>query len=274
MTFQIKKDGVALMNARTNNVSIARETLDIIKNKHYTSPNGKTIDLSESLDAALTGTKLYKDDAILVSNIQLFPTIEVINEKTGQAAKRLADKNAVALNFANGCNQGGGFLGGARAQEEDLCRCSGLYPCLKSKPMFYNDNIRTDDRYYTDNIIYSPKVPFFRDDNYTLLEEPFTLSIITAPAPNMYGMKIDEELLYTTIRRRAHKILQVAATNGHKNLILGAWGCGAFCNPPKMVAGIFKEVLKEVPVFEYVCFAVYDTREGQPIYKTFQETFQ
>lgn len=270
----IKKDGIALMNARTHNVAIARETLDIIKKKQYTTPSGKAIDISASLDTSLAGTTLYKEPLPARLLSISFPTIEVINEKTGRAAQRLANKNVVALNFANACNQGGGFLGGAKAQEEDLCRCSGLYPCLKSKPQFYNDNIRKDDRYYTDNILYSPKVPFFRGDDNVLLEEPFTASIITAPAPNMWGMKIDEKLLYTTIRRRAYKVLQVAAENGHKTLILGAWGCGAFSNDPKMVANIFKGVLKEVPVFEYVCFAVYDTREGQPIYQVFKEVFQ
>src|SRR5271157_2522887 len=221
----IKRDGVELMNKRTKNVSLARETLDIIKQKHYTV-NGKVIDLAASLDAAMQGTVLYKDPIISVhSDIFLIPTIEVINETTAQAGQRLADHNAVALNFASARNQGGGFLGGAQAQEEDLCRCSGLYPCLKSKPMFYNDNIMCDDRYYTDNIIYSPRVPFFRDEKNAFLETPFTLSIITAPAPNMYGMTIDEELLHTTIHRRALKVLQVAEAQGHKTIILGAWGC-------------------------------------------------
>jgi uncharacterized protein (TIGR02452 family) len=45
------------------------------------------------------------------------------------------------------------------AQEEDLARCSGLYSCLQSKPLYYNANILKDDSLYTDGMIYSPNVP-------------------------------------------------------------------------------------------------------------------
>ena len=270
----IKRDGIELMNKRSNNVSLARETLEIIKQKHYTAPSGQTIDLSESLDAALKGTVLYNEPLPARLLSVRMPIIEVVNETTAQVARRLSGKDCVALNFASARNQGGGFLGGAQAQEEDLCRCSGLYPCLKSKPQFYNDNLLRDDRYYTDNIIYSPRVPFFRDEANAFLETPFLLSIISAPAPNMHGMEIDEELLRTTISRRALKVLHVAAEHGHTHLILGAWGCGAFCNDPLMVANIFKEVLKKVPVFNHVCFAVYDTRPETPLYKTFKQVME
>ncbi|KQV47738.1 hypothetical protein ASE26_13780 [Duganella sp. Root198D2] len=37
---------------------------------------------------------------------------------------------------------------------------------------------------YLDDMIYSPKVPVFRDDDYGLLDEPFVASMLTAPAVN------------------------------------------------------------------------------------------
>jgi uncharacterized protein (TIGR02452 family) len=286
----IKRDGVGIMNARTQNVKIAKDTIDISKNQKYTSVNGTDVDISQDMNHALEGTALYKYDSELPDTDweTCVPTIEVVNETTTSAAVRLAalgKTDLVALNFAAARNQGGGFLAGAMAQEEDLCRKSGLYSCLKRKPIFYNENILCDNTFYTHNIIYSPKVPFFRDEFNLLVDNPFTLSVITSPAPNVSAMKhfetehgthlsdSDEGLLGITLMERAERILEVAAAHGHKNIILGAWGCGAFGNDPYQVSKAFAYALKQVPAFEHVCFAVYDTREPQILFETFQKTF-
>jgi len=185
--------------------------------------------------------------------------------------------NIVALNFASASNPGGGWLQGARAQEEDLARCSGLYNCLKMEPLFYNKNNLCDNHFYTDGIIYSPNVPFFRNDDYHLLEKPFNLSIITAPAPNVSCMNVDDDddefyhKLFTTIEYRVEKILQVALAHGHQNIILGAWGCGAFGNDSSMVSLAFMKALKKFNGFKNVCFAVYDNRPEQGIFNTFNK---
>lgn len=120
---------------------INNQILKILNDGEY-SYQGKIINIAETLNNAILGSILYKDvpgkDLVKV-NVKL----EVTNESTIQAANRLLvnNKDIVILNFASACNPGGGFLAGAIAQEEDLCRASGLYPCLKNKPMFYN-NIR------------------------------------------------------------------------------------------------------------------------------------
>lgn len=276
----VKRSGVEILNARTKNVSIAKETLEICKEGKYTSLNGNEVDISQELDVALRGTILYKADSDLPdTDWETFvPTIEVTDETTAQAAVRLASlgkTDLIALNFASARNQGGGFLGGALAQEEDLCRASGLYPCLKSKPIFYNENILCDDAFYTHNMIYSPKVPFFRNEHNLFIEKPFTLSIVSAPAPNLNGLRQEgiESLLKGLLRERSIRLLEIAATHGHKNIILGAWGCGAFGNDPIMVAEAFKLALEKVPAFESVCFAVYDTRVPPHLYDTFKQVF-
>lgn len=273
----IKRDGVAVMNERTGNVSIAKETIKVCKDKQYTAPSGNVVDFSSSLDAALQGTKLYvPSEVIETKTIFKIPKIEVVNETTSQAAVRLlkTTNKVVALNFASARNQGGGFLSGAIAQEEDLCRASGLYPCLKSKPIFYNENILCDDCYYTDHIIYSPDVPFFRDDDNKFLETTYNLSIISAPAPNLRSAKdVDEDKVVDTIFNRCKRILEIAGQHGHDTIILGAWGCGAFGNDPALVATCFAEALKDVPVFSYVCFAVYDTRTPPHLFETFNQVF-
>jgi uncharacterized protein (TIGR02452 family) len=276
----ITRDGVALMNARTQNVSTAKETLEVIKNKNYISPSGNAVDISGMLNTALQGTVLYKAGAALPDTDwgdSTTPTIEVLNETTARAAVRLlalGKTDIVALNFASARNVGGGFLAGALAQEEDLCRASALYACTKSKPVFYNENILSDGTFYTDNVIYSPKVPFFRDSHSNFLEAPFQLSIVSAPAPNLNSLTGRTEGLQNKIkgilRERAIRILDVAACHGHKNIILGAWGCGAFGNDPKMVAEVFKLALEKIPAFEHICFATYDDRNPPVVFQTFK----
>lgn len=269
------------MNERTKNVSIARETLDIIKNKSYLSENGTQVDLAEALDFSIKNTELYTDDLPNADHQEIPAAIEVVNEKALTVAVRLlaaGKTNLAVLNFASAKSQGGGFLSGARAQEEDLCRCSGLYACLKSKPMFYNRNNLLEDNFYTHEIIYSPNVPFFRNDDNVLVEQVTPLSIITSPAPYAVGKPNNdpayEEKLLDTLSHRAEKILKVAGAHNHRNLILGAWGCGAFGNDPNMVANVFKNALDQMKCFEYVCFAVYDPREETLLYNIFRDTFQ
>lgn len=276
----IKRSGVEIMNARTKNVSLAKETIEVTKQKKYIINGVLKVDISLAVDAAVAGTILYKPDTELPDRdlYSITPVIEVTNETTAQAAARLIQsgkKDVVALNFASARNQGGGFLSGAVAQEEDLCRASALYACLKTKPIFYNENILCDDCYYTDNVIYSPQVPFFRDANNLFLEEPFLLSIVSAPAPNLNGVRPEglQFKLKGIIRERATRILDIAAHHGHKNIILGAWGCGAFGNDPVMIAEVFNLALAKIPAFDHVTFAVYDTREPPVLYETFKEVY-
>lgn len=282
----IKRDGVEIMNDRTLNVKLAKSTLDVLKAKQYLSSHGSMVDISKSLDAAVASTTLYRDRIEDHVYVPVVPTIEVTNETTSAAAIRLATsgkENLVALNFASARNPGGGFLSGAIAQEEDLCRSSGLYACIKTKPIFYNENILSETTLYTDNIIYSPNVPFFRNEYNLFLETPYELSIVSAPAPNLRNLVIPdddddeaddlENIVYSTIMNRAKKILKVAHLNGHKNIILGAWGCGAFGNQPGQVAAAFHEALRRVPVFEHVTFAVYDTRTPPHLFDMFTEIF-
>ena len=275
----IKRDGVTLMNARTQNVSVAKEMLEVLKQKQYTSVNGKVVDISDSLQSAINDSVFYtENDALFHNDLARFPKVEVTDETTAQAAERLISqgKDVVALNFASARNPGGGFLAGAIAQEEDLCRSSGLYVCIKNKPLFYNANILCEDTFYTNGAIYSPKVPFIKDVQGNFIDNPFLVSIITMPAPNLSSLKKEDfsDLLKGLLRERAIRILSIAADHNHKNIILGAWGCGAYGNDPLIVAESFKLALENVPAFENVCFAVYDNRPGQPIFNIFKDVFK
>jgi uncharacterized protein (TIGR02452 family) len=255
---------------------IAKETMSILEKGGYVGPSGEYVDISQQFWDAVNGTVLYEPRE-LKSMLRKCsaggkpPIIEVTNESSQVAAKRLAEKGVVpaVLNFASARKPGGGFINGAKSQEEDLCRCSGLYPCLTRQRAYYDAN-RQESVLYTDHIIYSPDVPFFRERNRELIDQPFAAGVITAPAPNAgQARRRDipgfDEVLYETLRLRAGMVLAVARDNEHRSLVLGAWGCGVFSNSPEQVAAVFGSWLENtvfLGAFDHVVFPVFG-RSGQ-----------
>ncbi len=273
-----------------NNLSlVATETLEIISRGTYVSSSGRSVTL-EGVRAAVEGTALYRPQDLKRLEAELPPlrenlrtAIEVTREKTGAAARRLTleDQEAriVALNFASAKNPGGGFIGGARAQEEDLARCSALYACLVEQEEYYRANRAHGSPLYTDHLIYSPEVPFFRGEDLALLDQPFRTSIITSPAPNAGACAQREEGtagVRETLLRRVKQVLLVARIYGHRRLVLGAWGCGAFRNDPEPVADAFRAHL-DSPLFsgafEKIVFAVFTSGRDAANYDVFQTRF-
>lgn len=116
------------------------------------------------------------------------PLVEVTGETTQVAARRLVQDEGCAdlslLNYASARNPGGGFINGAKAQEEDVARCSGLYPCVVTQlDAYYAINRAQRSLLYTHHLIYSPGVPFFRTRSRDLLAKAFEAAVITAPPP-------------------------------------------------------------------------------------------
>lgn len=262
---------------------IAKSNLTICEQGSYTSPAGRTHDIRAALNAACAGTRLYRPgdfDGLTVKIGPGSPRIEVTGETTNEAARRLVQAEGVArvfaLNFASAKNPGGGFLGGAKAQEEDVCRSSALYVCQLTQPDYYARNRATASMIYTDHMIYSPDVPVFRDGR-ALLEEPYLVSFLTAPAPNA-GEAARHGEPEAEVRRalyaRARKLLLVAANEGHTTLVLGAWGCGVFRNDPVQVADAFAVALDELGVnFERVVFAVWERDPSLGNFDAFKARF-
>lgn len=185
--------------------------------------------------------------------------VQVTNETTLGAARRLANAGArpLALNFANGVHPGGGFLDGARAQEEVLCRSSTLYETLVGDPM-YEAHARRPRPDASDWAIYSPGVPVFRTDDGTTLQRPWSLDVITCAAP--YAPAIGQPVSGDLLERRIGRVLEIARAYGHASLVLGAWGCGAFHNDPVRTANDFRAALEGefAGAFDEVVFAVAD----------------
>ncbi|MCE9578776.1 MAG: TIGR02452 family protein [Deltaproteobacteria bacterium] len=265
---------------------VAKHTLAIVADRGYVAPSGARRDLGPALDRAIGGTRLYRP-AELRALVDApgrgggAPTIEVTAETTCAAARRLAATGPVlALDFASAKNPGGGFLGGARAQEEDLARCSALYTCQLTARAYYDANRACDSMLYTDHVIYSPAVPFFRDDRLDLLEHPYLCAVITAPAPNAgEALRRDPRAhaaIAETLARRAAMVLAVAAAHGERRLVLGAWGCGVFRNEPVAVSAVFASLLASprfAGAFDHVAFAIFSRGAAQPTLAAFRARF-
>src|SRR5688572_20377738 len=177
--------------AYANGVS-SRQILDILSAGHYGAPSGRTVSIKAEQADAEARTRLYSSEQLEAlrsggaSASRFSTTIEIVDATTQEAAHQWAQGEGVALlNFASARNPGGGFLTGAVAQEEELCRCSGLYPTLLTQRSYYDLNRWEKTLLYSDTTIYSPRVPFMRvATKKPLLEQPFFASVITAPAPN------------------------------------------------------------------------------------------
>jgi uncharacterized protein (TIGR02452 family) len=274
-----------MITKRSARASLAEETLRLIEQGGYTSSSGKSVDLAEPVSTSVRGTAGIAPAEVLavVRAREVKSIIEVTSESTLQALIRLQGEDApglACLNFASAKNAGGGFLGGSQAQEESLARSSALYPSLTSVPQYYETNRACRSSLYTDWMIWSPEVPFFRDDEGALLDLPVLASVITAPAPNAGAVtknRPDElPLVKPTLQLRAERVLQLAASRGVQTFVLGAWGCGVFRNDPRMVAGVFANLLREgssfANVFPRLVFAIYDTTSTGDVLAAFKTT--
>jgi uncharacterized protein (TIGR02452 family) len=267
------------MSARLR--GIAQQTEQIVAAGAYQAPDGHEVSIATAVEAARAGTRMYGPNPVPVTSTAAADTfLEVTGESSLEAARRLGGKVAV-LNFASARNPGGGFLNGAQAQEEALCRASALYTCLLRAPEFYDHHRTHRDPFYTDRVIHSPAVPVFRDDRGRLLDEPYTAGFLTAAAPNAGVIRrtAPERVpeLPQALAVRTERVLETAVAHGYRRLVLGAWGCGVFQNDPAQVAGAFRSLLgpdgRFARTFERVAFGVLDRTTGNTVRGAFVRAF-
>jgi uncharacterized protein (TIGR02452 family) len=268
---------------------IAEETVAALALGSYTAPSGSVVDFAPLLNRCIEGTTCYRPEMLADIREQVLarPPIaertdfELVNETTLQGSARITDSRKYqhigVLNFASAKNPGGGFLGGAKAQEESLARSSGLYHSLLRCPDYYTFHRKLKTTLYSDWMIYSPDCPILRTDHGNWLETPFVVSFITSAAPNAGALQANEPhnlpKIPSVFRERMSKLLALAVYHGCDALVLGAWGCGAFRNDPQLVAPIFWEHLGPQGAFwgrfRKVQFSVLDTSKTQHIYNAF-----
>ena len=255
-------------------------------------------DLKAAVEKSIKETTLYADGEypVMHSAQEQFDTrITVTKNKSFEAAmdlcKKYPDKKIAVHNFASATNPGGGVVGGSRAQEECLCRCSTLYPVLNTNLLwggFYGFHRSRHDVLYTDACIYSPGILIIKTDTELPKrlpkEEWCQVDVITCAAPNLranpynkmnpgsgVAAKVTDKELLEIHKKRATQMLNVALAEGAQVLVLGAFGCGAFQNNPEVVARAYKEVLKEFEgAFAHIEFAVYCTPRDSKNYDVFK----
>lgn len=266
----------------TSTKIIAEDTLSIIEKGYYINNKDERVDIAGLLQHAVDNTKLFRPEeleALIVKQNDRFTTEFIVaNETTLNAARQLSENGEVlVLNFASAKNPGGGFLGGAVAQEESIARASGLYPCLLKAPEYYHYHRTHRSCLYSDHMIYSPAVPVFKEEDGSNMDKPVTINIITSAAVNAGVVHQNEtnnvHLIEPMMRTRIEKLLALCCANKQTTLVLGAWGCGVFRNDPEMIAGLFHEALngKFASCFERVMFAVKTNKESmiEPFRKRF-----
>jgi uncharacterized protein (TIGR02452 family) len=243
----------------------------------YRNATGTVVELRPLIEAARARRQSLPPDAPLPpAGARRFveTVVQVTNETTMRAARRLKDAGGrpLALNFANGVSPGGGFLHGALAQEEVLCRSSALFATLDRDPM-YEAHRRRADHASSDWAILSPDVPFFRADDGTPMDDPWTLGVLTCAAP--VATSVGQPRAGDLLRARIHRVLAIAEGLGYESLVLGAWGCGAFGNDPSRTARDFRDAL-EGPfggAFREVVFAIADWSPERRFLGPFRNVF-
>ncbi len=249
--------------------------------------------LAEAISKSAREQKIYWEDDVVECpepvHDKPFETV-LSPHKTLEASKKYAEvgERVCILNFASSVSPGGGVVTGEQAQEECICRLSTLYFALSDKETagrFYDyhwELIRKGEmnRRNRDDIVFTPDVIVVRDeaDNEKMMPEDkrYKVDVITCAAPDVrktgevseYCPSEDELLKVFEIRWR--KILAVAAKHKADVLILGAFGCGVFANPPELVVKAFNNVAGEFRYhFKTVEFAVYTTDKESRNYKAF-----
>lgn len=219
-------------------------------------------------------SKLYKSEIHL--DLQQVTTTEtklsVVNNDCLVVGKQMQDEglNPAVLNMASAYRPGGGVLNGARAQEECIFRRSNFFMSLYLFDRQMYDLViepNMDGMYELSFIqqgypmdenfggIYSADVTVFKDGKYEWLHNPYQTAFISVAAMNVNrALRQGENILVdgrlsdravAITKNKIRTIYRIGILHGHDSLVLGAWGCGAFGNPPEQMAQLFIDVLNE-----------------------------
>eukprot|EP01083_Nonionella_stella_P169370 574224_1 len=270
---------------------IQRQTLYAIENASYQTSDGTkvVIDPNDVIRSA-KGTKYYTTKDIESISAQQNQNsnnnddneskqskceIDVLNTDCLDAAYSLLcdGYNPCLLNMANANTPGGGFSSGMGAQEENLCRRTTLITALVNYVKTNKDRLDPNRAWgypiESFGSIYVPNVTVIRSNEaplgYEFLAKPFKIAIVTAAMLNRPQYNNAFEYTNATkpvVEKKLKSVLRTAYDNGHDSIVLSAWGCGAFRNPPVGQSKLWKNILLNDEEFEgkfkKIIFAIFD----------------
>jgi uncharacterized protein (TIGR02452 family) len=255
-------------------INVWKNTVKIVQNERYFADEEILIDSSKVAE----NTVFFKNKQFpnryteLENFLNDLPEdnvkISIIDADCLESARFL--KNPVILNMSSYKNPGGGVVNGSAAQEENIFRRTNL---LKSLYQFthysevYGIKKNMSFGYPLLNLdgIYSKDITVFRGsekNGYYLLSSPFKVSMISVSAvkrPMLKDGKMSEADLKMN-REKIKMIFQISHEQGHREMVLSAFGCGAYGNPPEQIAKIFKDVIENefAGYFDKIIFAIFD----------------
>ena len=265
---------------REDRIKVFQETVKAVNDGFYINPSGNKVEIPTSYnDLPIGSVEFYDSDIkknINFDKLKRYKTeITVVNQDCLYAAKELVDDGYMpaVVNFASFKVPGGGVRKGSRAQEENICRRTNLFESIFSfmASLAKEYGLPIEEKQYplpvNHGAIYSPSISVFRasdDKNYEFLDEPFGIDVITIAAlknPELDSKGHMSAWAKSITKQKIRTMFNLAIYWENDSLVLGAFGCGAFANPPEDVATLFKEVLEESEYkdkFEKIVFAVLD----------------
>ena len=249
----------AIAERKQKNRDIFAETMRICRRGGYVTPSGTEVQLP-STNEVLKASVFYQNPPRVDSVAAVESSVcDAVNDDCIEVARKLVEQGyrPIMLNMANRHTPGGGVINGARAQEEALFRQSNLCVSLYQYDEYHAGLLGLplgNGRYPMDRDtggIYSGRITFFRTSSRkgdALVETPFECAVVSVAAINRPDLTSDGRLVdwaIVTTKKKIRTMLRIGLLHRHNAIVLGAWGCGAFCNPPEHMARLFHEILDE-----------------------------
>ena len=247
---------------------IFQENIKIVSESGYSNTKGEWI----SLNTEKSYSELYQSELPPVNLNQRYETkISVTNEDSIDTGIKLEEQgfNPIILDMASEDGPGGGVIGGCYGQEESLFRRTDLYfhtfRYTKYAQAFGVSESETKyplNRYFGAVYVRNANVFRYKESmGYKLMDNPHKLSFVAVAAikdPVLVDNTLSNKDIEITCAK-IRTIFRISLQNNHDAVVLGAFGCGIFHNPPQSIARCFNQVLNE-PEFHYkfkkVVFAI------------------
>ena len=226
----------------------------------------------------------------------------VMNNDWGVSLSYLTKKHGytfAVINMANAVVFGGGYVGGASAQEENMFRRTNCFFFMD----YEGEPILKDGKYYTEKMKHLIDAKDNRgniiDNGHVYLDMRPRLYLFgeETKEPGLGYKQLDEILPFFELRSAAIDLRRKPSNyerdtksriraqfntlieKGCEHVILSAFGCGAFGNDPKDISSYYNQVLKEdykdmhyKDFFKVICFSIIpNPGQGENNFEVFKD---